>query len=448
MATGYTLTKTGNTTKVVHITDDVVDAVDGVTGPCWIQNKGTTIEISQGGSVLMSFAKTAIITIDGEEPEAALTDLIDQLIAVFPEASSGSSSGGPATAQTDENWDGSKRYHTLTADVDFVLDDETTYDEGILYLIQDATGSRAATIKWGTGGDEESLDINTTAGSITAVLFSVVNGVPYFTTDKTLAELTTSVPSGYDADSETYFTAASIIDTPTKDAADTVTTGLKAISMTAGGTGWSKALVLPILAGPDLAAQCVNLKNPGTHDLTLNGSMSYNANGLNYDGVDDYADPNFTPITHFSGSTAEWSILIGIGTNPGTLDRCAMGTNGDGSIYFYPKLTGGDIDFTGYSADQTTTPAATIGRYIITWDGATTLKLYRNGVAIKTVSVTPQAAHSTYKFYFGARSTSNTATFFTNERHNFYGIWDAAMTAGEAAAVDAVFSAYQTAMGR
>lgn len=163
MATGYTLTQTGNTTKVVHITDDVIDAVDGITGPVWIQNKGTTIEISQGGSILMSMPAASILTIAGAAPEEDISDLIDQLIAVFPDASSG---GGAInfTEMVDETWYWATKSEAITiiTDVDITTVGSPSPGKCIMF-IQDGTGGHVPTLN----GDDSFADINTAANAVT-----------------------------------------------------------------------------------------------------------------------------------------------------------------------------------------------------------------------------------------------------------------------------------------
>lgn len=160
MDTGYTFTKSGNTTKIVHVTDDVVDFVDGITGPVWIQNsRAGVIEILQGGKAVQTVAPSDILTIDGDAPESAIEDLIDQLIAVFPEASSGSGSTGGGTEETD--FVTSSGSTTITLTKTYIPGSPKVYMNGVRLKPSLVTEATATTLTLGVtpiSGDELIID--------------------------------------------------------------------------------------------------------------------------------------------------------------------------------------------------------------------------------------------------------------------------------------------------
>src|SRR5690606_21266587 len=99
--------------------------------------------------------------------------------------------------------------------------------------------------------------------------------------------------SGYDSDAEAYFSAVAsaggTLSDPQKDAINTFVVNTKA-----DGT-WAKQYAIYPLAGGTAASHAINLKSPGTYDITWNGSVTHNEDGIKSDGSTGYGNTNFNP---------------------------------------------------------------------------------------------------------------------------------------------------------
>lgn len=165
MATGYHFsTNADGKLQAQHVVDDVANRTDIIPFGCWVQNvDGTNITISNGGSVMMSFPASAVLTVESVAAEADINDLVIQLGAVFPDASSG---GGAInfTEMVDETWYWATKSEAITiiADVDITTVGSPSPGKCIMF-IQDGTGGHVPTLN----GDDSFADINTAANAVT-----------------------------------------------------------------------------------------------------------------------------------------------------------------------------------------------------------------------------------------------------------------------------------------
>jgi hypothetical protein len=251
--------------------------------------------------------------------------------------------------------------------------------------------------------------------------------------------------SSYDADAIAYHTAASIVDTTTKSATNTLIVALKAIR--SGGV-WTNLKALYPLAGPNLAAQTYNAKNPANYQLTLNGSMVYHADGLNYDGVNDYAATDFfNDVDYTTPNEVCEGIVISTAPADGT---CAFGVTGGGgaALYFFPKEASGNMIVALNDNTTVSTPnASAIGRYILNRTGASAVEIFKNGASLGGFSPAAGTLNS-IETYYGALSNGGTAAAFTNSRHALYFKLDDSLSGPEQTAFDTAIANYLTAMGR
>jgi len=92
-----------------------------------------------------------------------------------------------------------------------------------------------------------------------------------------------------DTDAQAFITAAGITNGTQKSAINSLVLGMKA-----DGT-WTKAIAVYPFVGGTAAAHKVNLKSPGTYDITWVGSPVQDANGFTA-AVGAYGDTGFAPV--------------------------------------------------------------------------------------------------------------------------------------------------------
>ena len=97
----------------------------------------------------------------------------------------------------------------------------------------------------------------------------------------------------YDADAVAFFTAASITDNTQKSAVNTLVLSLKSANI------WTKMKALYPVVGGVASSHAVNLKTPGTYNLSFATGWTHSSTGMTPNGA-TYADTFLVPSTALS----------------------------------------------------------------------------------------------------------------------------------------------------
>jgi len=97
--------------------------------------------------------------------------------------------------------------------------------------------------------------------------------------------------SGFDADAQAFFTAASITDNTQKDAIDALVVSLKADSL------WNKIYYMYPFVGGTASQHSYNLKDPSLYQITWGGSLTHSSTGVISPVPNGYGDTGFNPNT-------------------------------------------------------------------------------------------------------------------------------------------------------
>lgn len=106
----------------------------------------------------------------------------------------------------------------------------------------------------------------------------------------------------YDADASAFFTAASITDTTQKSAVNQLVLDLKSYNI------WSKMKAIYPIVGGSASSHAVNLKTPGTYNLTFATGVTHSANGMISNGTSGYANTSFNPSVQLTQNDASYGI--------------------------------------------------------------------------------------------------------------------------------------------
>lgn len=160
------------------------------------------------------------------------------------------------------------------------------------------------------------------------------------------AESGTFTLTGYDVsyeivdpDAQNFITTAGITDATQKSAINQLVKDLKTYSI------WSKFKAIYPFVGGSASTHAVNLKNPGTYDLTFYGGWTHNSNGVTGNGTTGYADTGINENTVLNSSDTHISIYSRTDTDG---LYCDMGHTGSSSYetnifskysnVFYPRV--------------------------------------------------------------------------------------------------------------
>lgn len=248
---------------------------------------------------------------------------------------------------------------------------------------------------------------------------------------------------GYDADASTFFTAASITDTTQKSAVNQLVLDLKSYNI------WTKMKAIYPVVGGTASAHAVNLKTPGTYNLTFATGMTHSSTGMISNGTTGYGNTNFNPVTaSLSYNNNHLTFYSRTSTGNTTYDMgSGDNVNGGTSLFVYRTNT-----TAGYDSGT-----ATANR--LAWSGLNGLgfflgtsrnpdgKVFRSGTQLQSKNPLTNVSMQSYNFYLCGFNEMNTNTYYSNKQCAFASIGDG-LTDTEAANMYTAVQAYQTTLSR
>lgn len=230
-----------------------------------------------------------------------------------------------------------------------------------------------------------------------------------------------------DVDADNFFTRAAITDPVQKSAVTNLTISLKSAGI------WAKMRALYPLVGGTAASHSHNLKS-ASYQITWNGAMTHNANGVTGAGGNGDTGLDMTPMNPDSISFGVYCKSAAI-----TTTRDISGASDGYSLYIYHTnsvyASLGDAGIWVYPV-----PAETDARgfFVAHRQSATIAKIFKNGSVISVDSNNTHGIASPGNFLFLNTSLHNHALVFISD-----GLADA-----DVAALNTAVTTYQTALGR
>jgi hypothetical protein len=246
---------------------------------------------------------------------------------------------------------------------------------------------------------------------------------------------------GYDADAQAFFTASGISNTTQKNAVNQLVLDFKAAGI------WSKFFAIYPLVGGNATAHAVNLKSPGTYDMTFYNSPTHSSGGVQGDGATQFADTGVNPNTLFT-SSAGWISIYSRTNITGTgYDISVSNVGGSANVMCIICKYGGGVTYASYTDFATfTVPTAegltSVGRV------STTTEAYKNGV-FKANGSTGAVTFPNKSFFIMADNGGGggSADLFAVNQYAYAGL-GSGLDSTEAAAEYTAVQAYQTTLGR
>ena len=261
---------------------------------------------------------------------------------------------------------------------------------------------------------------------------------------------TGTVVSSVDPDAQAFFTATGITDTTQKNAINTLVTSLKSAGI------WTKMTAVYPFVGGTAARHAVNLKTPGTFNITWSGSVTHNANGVTVDGTTGYGNTGVIPASHLSEGSAHMGVYTRNITNRDQIEIGSLSQTVSPYVSFYlitnfvasPNVRGDCWN----ALDQTVSSASSLNRlFVISRTSVNSLKLYNNNTLLNTnttsVSGSGAFALNTRSIFICARNTNGSATQFSNTNIAFASIGQG-LTDSEVTAFTNAVNTFQTALSR
>jgi len=257
----------------------------------------------------------------------------------------------------------------------------------------------------------------------------------------------TSRPVGisYDADATAFFTAASITNTTQKSAVNTLVIDLKAANI------WTKMKALYPVVGGSASSHAVNLKQPGTFNLSFSTGWTHSITGMTPNGA-AFSTTNMNTSVNLTSNNAHVSYYIT--TEPSSNAQVVIGNvDNTGSylpiIQLYPKTSGNLLaDMQDYNYRISGANTNSLGLYVLNRSASNNYKVFKNNSVFGTNTGTqPQSSFPNSNLYLGAFNNAGTPGSYSTCTCVFSSSGNS-LTDSEALSFYNAVQAYQTTLGR
>lgn len=250
-----------------------------------------------------------------------------------------------------------------------------------------------------------------------------------------------STTPAIDPDAQAFLTAAGITDATITSAINTLVVDLKAYSI------WTKFKAIYPIVGGSASSHAVNLKTPGTHNLTFATGWTHSSNGMLPNGA-TYADTALNPSSVLTLNSTHLSFYSR--TNVSAVQRdIAIYQVGDNPTIALGTNVGAEIsDHYNYNQRISASIASATGFYIGTRTTSTSHKLYKNNSTLGTNTTTNSNLLPNGNVFIGAaNSTTLGSTSYSTKQCAFASIGDG-LTDTDAANFYTAVQAMQTTLSR
>jgi len=262
-------------------------------------------------------------------------------------------------------------------------------------------------------------------------------------------EPTSWPPTNLDSQAQSFITIAGITNVTQKNAINNLVLDLKSSNI------WDKMIAVYPMVGGDPETHKWNLKDLRDSDeafrLSFSGGTTHSSNGVQFNGVNGYADTHIVPSTTMMTSSKHMSFYSRTNSTT-TNESVTMGTktlssNCYFSIRYQPQNYSisfyGGIDGLFNAVPQTNSIGFYISRRLYQ-----NHNFFKNGFTIRdTFSSTGYTSQVGYSITIGALNDTGTITKFDNKECSFSSIGDG-LSDGEIISFNNIVQTFQTTLGR
>jgi hypothetical protein len=261
--------------------------------------------------------------------------------------------------------------------------------------------------------------------------------------------------SNIDSDAQAFLTAAAISDTDISNAVNALVTKMKSDGI------WTKMDAVYPFVGGSSSSHAVNLKTPGTFNLTFNGGWTHSATGAKGNGSDGYAATGYIPrsnLTQFSSaigaysrdnptlSASEYRVLMGV--QKAGIDTGITYYNASSTDRLFG--TAGSNTNSGFNEGVLENPKTSYNKLLVVSRTANNvIKMFRNGTQLATTNTTTTVENNpeTYAVFLGAGNIDGTATYFSNIEFGFAFMGDG-LTDADVSNLTTAVNTFETSLSR
>jgi hypothetical protein len=251
----------------------------------------------------------------------------------------------------------------------------------------------------------------------------------------------TPIYPSFDSDAQSFMTSASITDSTQQAAVNYLVTDLKSNNL------WTKMKAVYPMVGGNATSHSYNLKNPSQFQITWNGGITHDSNGVLSNGINGYGNTNFNLSTNSTASNISAGIYsrtnINSGPSIGAVTATYRGLQitakfTDNNTYY------GANDFIVDGSGNYVTNTQKL--FIVNREGVGTKKLYRDGIAINTAT-SIESVVPNLNVYLLSRNYNGATDGFDSKQLAFSFLGDT-LTSVDVTNLNTIIQNYQTILNR
>lgn len=255
-----------------------------------------------------------------------------------------------------------------------------------------------------------------------------------------LADLFMDSRTQTDTDAAAFITAASITDPTQVQAVYTLVGGLKALGL------WAKMTAVYPFIGGSAASHAVNAKSPGTFNITWNGGVTHNSNGITGNGSTGYGDTGINSATSLSATSFHFSAYQRISSNFTIIGNSDAGSNSNEFVARTNGVARAQMA-SNISMLFTSTLNPPTGFFTVSRTSSNTTSFSRNGIRVGAVSSVASVSQPSSNVPILAYNSNGVMASFSTSNLSFVSI-GSGLTDSEAVSFSALVQYVQTLLGR
>jgi len=247
----------------------------------------------------------------------------------------------------------------------------------------------------------------------------------------------TPAPPPTDPDAQAFITAASITDPTQQSAINTLVTDLKGYSI------WTKFKAIYPIVGGVASSHAVNLKTPGTYNLTFATGWTHSANGMT--PLNTLANTSLIPNSVLSANSEHCSVYLRTNSSSGV--QCDIGTaNSTTQSNIFPNISGTFYPRVQASNAGVAVNLNTAAFFIANRVASNEVQGWRN--ATKYTISNNSTGLSTFAYWLADLNLNGASANVTSTRQQAFATIGDGLTDAEAANFYTAVQAFQTTLSR
>lgn len=247
---------------------------------------------------------------------------------------------------------------------------------------------------------------------------------------------------GYDADAQAFIDATGITDTTQKSAVNHLVLDLKSYNI------WTELVAIYPIIGGTSSTHAVNLKTPGTYNLTFATGMTHSSTGMTGNGTTGYANTNFKFTDALNQNSNNYTIYVRTSRVGNTSNVMGSRQTTPATIQTWLQLrTSTNIlqSTNNTSTASSISNSETKGFWQVNRTTSTGFVLFNN--TTKNSFTNSSTGNASINHYLGARNNNGTADLYDTVEISFASMGNG-LTDAEAANFYTAVQAFQTTLSR